>query len=425
MLEPIRLGIDSLGRRGEGISSTLEHRVYVPYALPGETVLADVDGERGHLRRILEPRPDRVTPFCQYFGRCGGCAVQSLPPDPYAAWKRELVVQALAQHGLHPPVQPLIDAHGAGRRRVTVHAAALSHEERRPPVGFMEARSHRIVDIEACPILDPGLAGALPAARRLAAALAHTGKPLDILATQTGAGLDVDLRGVGRLDDALTLRLIGLARELDLARLSNHGASLVEARAPVLRMGAAMLVLPPGAFLQATVAGEEILAGLVEAGIGRARRVADLFCGVGTFALRLASLRAVEAWDSDPRAVAALTRAAQATSGLRPIRATARDLMRRPLLADELRGFDALVFDPPRAGAVAQVAQIAAAGVPTVVAVSCDPGTFARDASVLVGAGYSIDEVTPVDQFRHSAHVELVAVFRRAMPKQRRRRLLS
>ncbi len=153
--------------------------------------------------------------------------------------------------------------------------------------------------------------------------------------------------------------------------------------------------------------------------------MADLFCGVGTFALRLARSHAIEAFDSEPRAIAALIRAAQSTPGLRGLQASARDLMRRPLLAGELGGFDAVVFDPPRAGAASQAAQIAAAGVARVVAVSCHPGTFARDAATLVAAGYIIEQVTPVDQFRHSAHVELVAVFRRTKPKERRRRLLS
>lgn len=424
MFDPVRLTIERLGRRGEGVSLSSGRQVYVPYALPGEIVLADVDGERGHLLDLLAARPDRLTPFCRYFGRCGGCAVQSLPAGPYAAWKRDLVVQALRQAGLEGDVAPLVDAHGAGRRRATAHARAGSPGQS-TQVGFMEARAHRIVDIEACPILEPAMASALSVARQLAVVLADTGKPLDILVTATESGLDVDLRGLGPADDALTLRLVATARALDLARLSNHGDILVEARVPRLTMGEAAVVLPPGAFLQATVLGESVLAERVLAGVGAARRVADLFCGIGTFALRLARSAAVEAWDSEPRAIAALVRAAQSTPALRPVAAIVRDLVHRPLRAEELASFDAIVFDPPRAGAAAQSAQIAASGVPTVLAVSCDPGTFARDAATLVGGGYRLDDVTPVDQFRHSAHVEIVAVFRRPKAKAKRRRLLS
>ena len=203
-----------------------------------------------------------------------------------------------------------------------------------------------------------------------------------------------------------------------------HGEVLVEARTPSLLMGRARVALPPGAFLQATAAGEAALAALVEAGVGEAKRVADLFCGVGTFALRLAALSAVDALDTEPRALAALARAAR-EAGLRPVRAEARDLFRRPLLADELAGFDAIVFDPPRAGAAAQAAEIARCPAPRVVAVSCDPGTLARDLATLVHGGYGVERVTPVDQFRHSAHVEAVAVLSRGGRPAKRRRLLS
>ncbi len=185
------------------------------------------------------------------------------------------------------------------------------------------------------------------------------------------------------------------------------------------------MTLPPGAFLQATVAGEEALASRVLAAVGSARKIADLFCGVGTFALRLASTHAVDAYDTEPRAIAALTRAAQATNGLRPPRAQTRDLFQRPLTAAELAGFDAVVFDPPRAGALAQAAELAKSQVQTVVAVACDPGTFARDAATLVAGGYRVESVVPIDQFRYSAHVEVVAVFRKQSAPVKRRRLLS
>ena len=171
--------------------------------------------------------------------------------------------------------------------------------------------------------------------------------------------------------------------------------------------------MPPGSFLQATVAGEETLAALVADHCKRAKHIADLFCGVGPFALRLAAKSRIAAFDSDAGAVAALQKAATSTSGLKPVKAEARDLFRRPLMPQELRDYDTVVFDPPRQGAQAQVTQLAASKIPTVVAVSCNVATFARDAKILIDGGYKIEGVTPVDQFRHTPHVELVARFTR------------
>ncbi len=422
--DQLRLTIERLGRRGEGVALQEGEPVYVPYGLPGETVLAERDGERAHVVEILSRRADRVPPICPYYGTCGGCAIQTLPSAEYAAWKRGILVAALARAGLEVAVEALVDAHGAGRRRATFHARL--DERRSPPrVGFMQARAHRIVDLEVCPILAPSMDGALAAARGIAAILSSSGKPLDLLVTATESGLDLDFRGLGRADEAQQRALVAAAGRLGLARLSNHGEILIERQAPVLRMGPALVTLPPGAFLQATVAGEEALASRVLAAVGAARNVADLFCGTGTFALRLARGCAVEAYDAEPRAIAALTRAAQSTSGLRQPRAQTRDLVQRPLTAAELAGFAAVVFDPPRAGASAQSAELAKSKVPTVVAVACDPGTFARDAATLVAGGYGLQSVVPIDQFRYSSHVEVVAVFKRSDQPVRKRRLLS
>jgi 23S rRNA (uracil1939-C5)-methyltransferase len=205
--------------------------------------------------------------------------------------------------------------------------------------------------------------------------------------------------------------LSGVAERHRLARLTRHGELVLMLKPPTIMMGPAQVTLPPGSFLQATVAGEEMLAALVSEQCKRAKNVADLFCGVGPFALRLAAKSRISAFDSDAGAIAALQKAATSTPGLKPIKAEARDLFRRPLMPQELRDFDAIVFDPPRQGAQAQVQQIAASKIPLVVAVSCNVATFARDARMLVDAGYRIEGVTPVDQFRHTPHVELVARF--------------
>lgn len=422
----VTLDILRLGQRGEGVAAG---PIYVPDALPGERLLVDVDGDRGQAIEVLSPSPARIAPICPYFGTCGGCAVQSLAPEPYAVWKRDLVTAALSMAHVEAEVLPMVAAHGAGRRRATFHARAHPSvnvlADRDPIVGFMQARAHDIVPIAFCPILSSAMAGALPAARAVAAALAPSGKPLDILVTATRSGLDVDVRGCGPLDDALTRRAIAAVAAQDCARLSNHGGVLVERRPPVLSMGRASVVLPPGSFLQPTARGEEVLAAEVLAGVGPARRVLDLFAGVGTFALRLSETATVHAVDAEAAPLAALARAARAQPSLRPVTIEARDLFRRPVVAGDLARFDAVVFDPPRAGAQAQAEQLAASRVPTVVAVSCSPASFARDAALLVAGGYRLERVVPVDQFVYSAHVELVAVFRREMQGRKRRSLLS
>ncbi len=423
-----RLTIEKLGQRGEGIARGDRGLVFVPYALAGETIIAEVDGERGKLGEVVTPSPDRIASFCPHFTICGGCAVQTLAQPAYAVWKRELVTSALEHAGVQAEVGALIDAHGEGRRRATFHARFIRHGSGRVEaiVGFMQARQHTIIPLDACPVLAPSMAGALAAARGVADVLGEVGKPLDILVTATIEGLDIDVRGAGKLEPELRQTLIDTAARLDLSRISNHGDVLIERRIPLLQMGAARVSPPAGAFLQATEAGEETLGRLVTAAVGKAKRVADLFAGVGTFTLRLASGSSeVLAVENDALAINALARGAH-MPGLRTVNIQTRDLFRRPLAGGELDGFDAIVFDPPRAGAEEQAKTLAVSNIPTVVAVSCSAQTFARDARILIDGGYSIESVTPVDQFRHSPHVEIVGVFRRPKLKARRKgRLLG
>jgi 23S rRNA (uracil1939-C5)-methyltransferase len=279
-------------------------------------------------------------------------------------------------------------------------------------VGFTAYRAHHVVPIDLCPVLAPELAGAIEAAWALAEVLRPERKPLDIQVTASEPGLDIDVRGSGPLPPALIARLAGLAQAHRLARLTRHGELIAQRATPTLRMGRAQVALPPGAFLQATAEGEATLARLVIAYAGDAGIVADLFAGVGPFALRLAERARVSAVDSDAAAIAALRQAAGAR-GLKPIEAHVRDLFRRPLVAAELARFDAVVFDPPRQGAQAQARALAESKVPVAIAASCNPATFARDARLLVDGGYRLVAVTPVDQFRYSPHVEIVARFAR------------
>jgi len=410
-----RLQIESLGQRGEGVA---EGPIYVPYALPGETVIAEIDGDRGHLVDVIVPSPDRVVSFCPYYTRCGGCAVQTLAPLPYAAWKRGLLVTALQKAGVRSEVAPLVDAHGEGRRRATFHARS---DREGVHCGFMQARAHAVVDLENCPVLAQSMGAALPAARSLARRLATSGKPLDIQVTATQSGLDIDLRGHGPFAADLQQDLVRIALSLDLARLSNHGTLVLEQRSPVHAIGNALVVPPPGAFLQATLAGEETLAARVAGALKGARRVADLFSGIGTFSLRLGETATIHAYDSDEPALQAQSKAARATLSLHRVTVATRDLFRRPLTTAELDTFDAVVFDPPRAGAEAQARTLAASAVPRIVAVSCNAQSFARDAALLAEGGYAIDSITPIDQFRHSPHLEIVGIFSRQAAKSARR----
>lgn len=422
-----RLVIDRLGQRGEGVAKREGETVFVPTALSGETVLAEVDRGRARLVDIVTPSPDRVPAFCPYFAHCGGCAVQTLAAPSYRDWKRGLVVHALAEAGVVAEVAPLVDAHGEGRRRATFHARTIrdSRGRARVATGFMRARAHDVIEIDACPLLAPAMAGSITAARGLAAALVVTSRPLDIVVTATAGGLDIDLRGAGALQPDARQALIAAAEHFDLARLANHGETIIARRMPFLTMGRAKIVPPPGVFLQATVAGEEQLAALVRAAVGPARRVLDLFAGIGTFALRLADTAEVRSVEADSAALAALDQAARQATLARPVTSERRDLFRRPLVGEELDRFEAAVFDPPRVGAKAQARALGAANLATLAAVSCNPQSFARDARILSEAGYRLESVTPIDQFRHSQHVEIVGVFRCAGKRRRNRRLLG
>jgi 23S rRNA (uracil1939-C5)-methyltransferase len=404
-----RLVIERLGHRGDGIADGANGPIYVPGTLAGEAV--DVEAvpgqpDRRRLLKIENASARRIEPICRHFGICGGCALQHLDAQTYRTWKRDLVITALSQAGIAAPVADVIDAHGDGRRRVVFHARRSGDVLQ---VGFSAARAHHVVAIDRCPILAIALNGGLETAWAIAEVLDATRKPLDIQVTATDQGLDIDIRGSGPLTPSKMTALAHVARQRELARLTRHGELIAQARPPSLRMGDAIVQLPPAAFLQATAQGEAVLSRLVVDACGRAKRIGDLFAGIGPFALRLGAQAQVLAFDQDAAAVAALNRAATTAARLKPVKAERRDLFTAPLSAAELNRFDAIVFDPPRQGAQAQSKEIAASEVAIVVAVSCDPGTFARDIRQLVNGGYRLLSVIPVDQFRYSAHVEIVA----------------
>jgi 23S rRNA (uracil1939-C5)-methyltransferase len=408
------LDIETMGLKGDGVARYEGERIHVPFTLPGERVRVRLGGGRAELEEVVTPSAARITPTCPHFGTCGGCALQHWAPEAVAGWKRGRILSALAFVGLDAPVGETISAHGAGRRRVTLHIRG--REDGGVRAGFMRAKSHDLIDLDACPLLVPALGPAPELARKVGLILRGPGKPLDFQVTASIEGLDGDIRGAGPLSEGLRQKLVAFAVAEKLARLTLHGERLMEARVPRIpfedQPGMAAF-LPPGSFLQATGAAEAQLAALAREGLAGARHVAELFCGLGPFGLRLSRTMKVTAYDSDKAAIEAFQHSIRAHPGGKPVMAEARDLFRRPLYAPELKAFDAVLLDPPRQGAEAQIKEIAKSKLARVVYVSCDPESFARDARILVDAGFRIGKVTPVDQFRHSPHIELVAEMRR------------
>ncbi|MDU8910879.1 class I SAM-dependent RNA methyltransferase [Aestuariicoccus sp. MJ-SS9] len=400
-----RLYIERLGHRGDGIAPG---PVYVPGALPGEEVEGEtVDGVMA-APRIVTPSDQRVRPPCSHARSCGGCQLQHATQAFTADWKTEVVQQALAAHGLEAPLRGIVTSPPRSRRRAVFSARRT---KKGALAGFHMKRSDVIVAVPECQLVRPAIAAALPLVEALAVAGASRKGEISALVTDSLAGLDVSVTGGKPIDAALRSALADLAREYDLARLSWDGESLLR-RAPAQRMGRAQVTPPPGAFLQATSEGEAALLSGVEEALDGATRIADLFAGCGTFSLPLAETAPVHAVEGDAAMLAALDHGWRNATGLKQVTHEARDLFRNPLLPDELKAFDAVVIDPPRAGAAAQVAQIAEARVPRVAHVSCNPVTFARDSAALVAGGYALEWVQVVDQFRWSTHVELVAALR-------------
>jgi 23S rRNA (uracil1939-C5)-methyltransferase len=392
--------ITSLGHKGEGVAEIEGRKVFVPLTLPGEAVEIEADGDRGTLLGVISPAANRIEPFCPHFGSCGGCQLQHMDRPSYEAFKTALVETPLHFAGIDLKVSRFVDAAGDGRRRATLHA-------RREGAGYMRLRSHQVHDLDACPILVPGLAKAPEIARAVMQAVGEA----DVSFAATLSGLDVAIRTEKK--QARADRVSPLVARFKLARLALNGEMVLQAQPPILEMGRARVELPIGSFLQATAAAENVLAEYVLNAVGKARTVADLFCGVGPFALRLAETRPVTAFDNDKPGIAALDKARRFTKGLREISAKSRDLFREPLTRYELDPFEAVVLDPPRAGAQAQCEQLSMSKVKTIVMVACDSRTFARDAAILIGGGYTMSDLMAVDQFTQSTHIEISATFRR------------
>ena len=398
-----------LGRHGDGVSA--DGGVFAPLTLPGELVAGEVAEGRMEAPEVLRPSADRVAPPCPAFGACGGCQLMHASDAFVAGWKRDRIAEALASRGLAAELRGTATSPEGSRRRAVLSGRRLREGA---AMGFHARRGARIVEIAPCRVLRPEIVAARAGLTALTALAASRKGEVKLAVTVTGGGLDVDLRGARPLDGRLAAQAAAMAGREGWARLAWEGEVLALARSPSVRFGSAAVVPPPGGFLQATEAGEAALAGAVAEAVGPARRVADLFAGCGTFALRLAETAEVRAVEADAAHLAALAAGWRAAGGrLKRVETETRDLFRRPLPPAELAKLDAVVLDPPRAGAKAQAEQLAASAVPRLAMVSCNPETFARDARALIDGGYSLDWVLPVDQFRWSAHVELAAQFTR------------
>ena len=409
------LSISRLGSHGDGVAETTAGPVFVPFALPGETVRVAIDGERGRLIGVEQPSSDRIAPICRHFTHCGGCAMQHLAREPYALWKRQIVVDAFAQRGIAAVVAPLFSVGVSTRRRAALAARWTRHGI---VLGYHEARGAKLVDLDQCPVMMPTLAARLPALRTLIAMLPRFDDEARVALLEADNGFAVAIDDAVARSDLSAPLVEALASAASavpgLIRLTVSGDPVYQRAAPEITCGSARVVPPGDVFLQASQAAEQAMVALLVAALPKkVQRVVDLFAGVGAFTFPLASRTRVLSVDSDAAALGALDHARRNAQGLKPIDILKRDLFREPLSRKEFEGFDAAIIDPPRAGAKAQCEMIAKSKVPLVIAVSCNPATLARDCRILIDGGYNLGTVTPIDQFVFTDHVEAVAVLKR------------
>lgn len=408
----MRLTVARLGHLGDGLGlDDTGTTLRVPITLPGEVVEGEVREGRLVDIRVITPSSDRVRAPCPHYRACGGCSLQHAS-DPFVAiWKADVVRQALSAHGISATIRPAITSPARSRRRAVLSGRKLRSGG--AMVGFHARASDTIVEIPDCILLRPELTALLPALRELTALGASRKGELDLAICLSAGRADVAVTGARDADAGLRMDISRIAAAYGIGRIAWNGEVISSPDAPVQMFGKARVLPPPGAFLQATAEGATALLASVREAVGGAARIADLFAGCGTFSLPLAETAEVHAVEGDTAMTAALEKGWRAAPGLHRLTTEARDLFRRPLLPDELVRFDAVVIDPPRAGAEAQCREIAVSGLKRLAYVSCNPVTFARDAAILTAAGFALEWVQVVDQFRWSPHVELVGSFDR------------
>ena len=383
-----------IAARGDGVTSTGRH---VPFGVPGDMLLDD---------GTIDPGPHHQQPPCRHFPECGGCQLQHVDDDAYRDYLVSRVGTALAQHGLTTEIRKPHLSLPRTRRRASLRALKVGQGA---VIGFNAAKSNRIVDMRECHVLRPELFDLIAPLKSLLGGLLPQRRTAEVQLTLVDQGVDLLLKGVEPEGYEAMEGLTGFCESNRLARLSiDQGLgpeTLYEPVPATISLFGVPVGFPVGGFLQATEDGEETLGSCVREAVQGGERIADLFAGLGTFALALPGK--VYAAEASRDAVQALKRAAP------NLAVEHRDLYRRPLDKDDLKSFDAVVLDPPRAGAEEQVKELASSGVARIAYVSCNPATFARDAMILADGGYRIDWIRPVGQFRWSTHVELGAAFSR------------
>jgi len=414
---PRDLTIDHIGANGDGIALDEGQTYFVPFSAPGDTLTADVGEARGQgymtkIQEISVPSPLRVEPECKHFGTCGGCSLQHLEANFIADWKRQRIVDCFSMSGITGiKIHPTISSPAHSRRRVEFVA---SKRKKGVMIGYHVRRSHQVFDVGDCPLIHPSLFALIKPLRSAFPSLMPRNSSARITATATDNGPDVLITAENELSLEVRQILADFAAQNSLARIAwrqkpNDIPEVISAIKPAsVQLGDIPVMLAPGGFLQATTAGEEALVAIATEALQNCSTVVDLFAGCGSFTFPLSRSSKVHAVEGDEELISALQRSAN--KNILPISTEARDLFRRPLFSTELKGYDGLLFDPPRAGAKAQVEEIAESSVATIVAISCDPVTFSRDISYLVSAGYEVEFIQPVDQFLWSPHVEMIAV---------------
>lgn len=400
----ITLTIAKLAGLGDGVAEVKGKKIFVPLTVAGDVVAAEItrrtqDADYARLLRVVTPGPDRAPAPCKHYGQCGGCSLQHMAAPAYNEFKAGMVGAAVRRAGYDPAcVTPMISFSPASRRRVELKYRAGQW-------GYFEQRSHQLAGITQCIVLEPALEALV---LQLPKTEADIPGVESVQINAVDGGYDLLFTGKQRFAWAApmpdSVRRVALSVDGKIHTLS--GASEV-----TLTLGGVKISPPPGAFQQAVLAAQEAITQRILAATQGAKLVLDVFCGQGTYSLPLARHSAVEALEGDAAMVEALREAAAKAS--LPLKAFARDLFKSPLNARELARFDAVVINPPRAGAAAQSQELAQSAVPKIIMVSCNPATFARDAKTLREGGYNLARVTPIDQFHYTPHVELVAEFSR------------
>lgn len=415
-----KVTIDEIGGRGDGLAKVDGKVIYVPYSAPGDVVDVKLNGSRGRIKHIHQKSEHRVEPLCPHFTKCGGCMLQHVAGDYYKGWKEGLITTALANQGLQDvDVAPLVVSPLHSRRRTTFQA--IGRGKGNIALGYAEKGSHNLIDINQCPILVPEITAFMKPLRAFIGSCLEKKQKMSIQITKGDNGLDVVFKTKGEISLDMRMDLAEFAEKNDLARVSwfdtglktPYYEMLAERKKPYVTFGGNKVFFPQGSFLQATVEGQQALINAMLEGVKGAKHVVDLFSGCGTFSIAAAKYATVHAVENNEEMLVALKNSANQMEDINLVTTELRDLFLRPLLPHELNQYDAAIIDPPRAGARHQMTEIINSDIKTLVMISCNPITFARDVHNLQDAGFSMGKVIPVDQFLYSPHLEILSIFNR------------